>query len=82
MLRCLTFGFNYNWRGGGARGPHDDCVLALAIAHYIRPQHTMKIQTLEIKGTVSWTEDMWEDYNRASPEAREALIALWGKPKA
>ena len=81
ILEMLTFVRNEKMRPEAEPGAHDDCVLALAIAHYIRPQHTMQIQTLEGEGTARWSEDMWEDYNRASPEMRERMIALWGKPK-
>ena len=30
-------------------------------------------------GTV-WTNDMWEDYNKASQAEREMLIRMWGQP--
>ena len=50
-------------------GAHDDCVLSLAIAHYIRPQQSYIAQ----KETVArlWTASMWEDYENASPTERE-----------
>lgn len=35
---------------------------------------------VEQEGTVRWTVDQWEDYDRASPSEREYLIMRWGKP--
>jgi hypothetical protein len=35
---------------------------------------------VEEEGTVRWTVDQWEDYDRASPSEREYLIMRWGKP--
>ncbi|MCL1819410.1 MAG: phage terminase large subunit [Oscillospiraceae bacterium] len=28
-----------------------------------------------------WTEDMWEDYNRAGSDGKKTLIGMWGEPK-
>ena len=60
-------------------GAHDDCVLSLAIAHYIRPQQSYIAQ----KETVArlWTASMWEDYENASPMEREMLRKRWGNPQ-
>ena len=60
-------------------GAHDDCVLSLAIAHYIRPQQSYIAQ----KETVArlWTASMWEDYENASPTEREMLRKRWGNPQ-
>ena len=38
----LTFIVNKNGRAEAEDGYHDDLVMALAIAYYIRPQQTMK----------------------------------------
>lgn len=64
-------------------GAHDDCVMALAIAHYIRPQQSMRIepQAAGAPETRRWSNDMWEDYYNASPEARKELVRKWGEPK-
>ena len=63
-------------------GAHDDCVMALAIAYYIRPQQAMTVR-VENGSAVgkAWTRDMWEDYNRADDEGRRYLLSVWGKPK-
>lgn len=58
-------------------GAHDDCVMALAIAHHIRPQQSYGIETEKRK----WTEEMWEDYNAASVEDRQRMREMWGDPE-
>jgi phage terminase large subunit len=62
-------------------GAHDDCVMALAIAWYIRDQQSMTVRTAAPAGKVKWTADMWEDYNRADRETRELLRQKWGEPR-
>ena len=62
-------------------GAHDDCVMALAIAWYIRPQQRMMVKTPEPEGKAKWTEDMWEDYMSADAEGRKYLRQKWGEPK-
>ena len=61
-------------------GAHDDCVMSLAIAHYIRPQqqYTAVKEDGEAK---KWTASQWEDYENASPAEREMLIKRWGRPQ-
>ena len=55
-------------------------MLALAIAHYIRPQQTMEIKRPRGE-RVRWSQDLWDDYNKAAPAEREAMIRLWGRPE-
>lgn len=62
-------------------GAHDDCVMALAIAWYIRDQQRMTVLTKEPEPVAKWTEDMWEDYYNADEESRRYLITKWGEPK-
>ena len=76
----LTFVRNEQMRPEAEPGAHDDCVMALAIAHYVRPQQSMRLTTPQPGGTARWTSDMWEDWNRASPGDREMLLRLWGRP--
>lgn len=80
LQEMLTFVRNEQFRPEAEEGAHDDCVMALAIAHYIRPHqsYTAKIQEPEKK---KWTKDMIEDYRRASKEGKEYLIKKWGQPK-
>lgn len=61
-------------------GAHDDCVMALAIAFYIRPQQSMKGAEKE-RRRVKWSEDMWEDYYGADEAGRQYLVAKWGEPE-
>lgn len=60
-------------------GAHDDCVMALAIAYYARPQQSMRVAAPE-KAKVEWTQSMWEDYRRASPAEKKMLLERWGHP--
>lgn len=36
---------------------------------------------LDTEKRAAWTDDMWEDYDRASAEERAALEEKWGKPR-
>lgn len=80
LLEMLTFVRNEKLRPEAEPGAHDDCVMALAIAHYIRPQQSMAVRTVQGPEAVKWTEDMWTDYNNARPQEREMLIKMWGDP--
>ena len=83
LMEMLTFIRNEKTlKPEAEEGAHDDCIMALAIAHYIRPQQRMtrEAKSYEVD-TTTWTRDMWDDYNRATPEEREYLIGLWGKPE-
>ena len=79
LLEMLTFVRNEQFRPEAEEGAHDDCIMALAIAHYIRPQQSY---VAAVAGkTAKWTESMWDDYrNASSREEREYLIKKWGKP--
>ena len=59
-------------------GPHDDCIMALAIAYYIRSQQSTAPAPAD---RVKWTESQWEDYNNADYEIRKYLIQKWGEPE-
>ena len=76
----LTFVRNENFRPEAIDGAHDDTVMALAIAHYVRPQQEY-IEAPPQNGQTKWTKDMLEDYENASEELREYLIKRWGQPK-
>lgn len=80
LEEMLTFVRNEDYRPEAEEGAHDDCVISLAIAHYIRP-HQSYLSEREPDPTVEWTESMWEDYNNASDEERHYLISKWGTPK-
>jgi phage terminase large subunit len=61
-------------------GSHDDTVMALCIAHYIRPQQSYLAEP-SAGMSAKWSESQWEDYENASPEQREYLIKIWGNPR-
>lgn len=60
-------------------GAHDDCVISLAIAHFIRPQQSYIAQTTAKQA--KWTASQWEDYENASPAERDMLRKRWGDPQ-
>lgn len=76
----LTFVKNERGRPEAQEGKHDDMVMALAIAYHIRPQQSMSVKSKEAEG-VKWTQDQWDDYNRASARDKEYLISKWGRPR-
>ena len=80
ILEMLTFVRNEKLRPEAEPGAHDDLVMALAIAYYIRPQQTMKLEAPEAE-RYRWTKDMWEDYDRASQQDKAMLIEMWGHPE-
>lgn len=77
----LTFVYDERWKAQAEEGEHDDLVMALAIAHAIRSQQRSAIETAEGSSVARWTEDMWEDFDRAGPEERERMLQLWGAPR-
>lgn len=79
LNEMLTFVRNERGRAEAAQGAHDDCVMALAIAHYIRPQQEMADQPKTGKRAV-WTEDMYQDYENADDSGKQYLIQKWGNP--
>lgn len=80
LTEMLTFVRNEKNRPEAEQGAHDDCVMSLAIAYYIRDQQSGKDEMPEEK-TVKWNKSMWEDYENASENERKYLIKKWGKPE-
>lgn len=80
LQEMLTFVRGEDWKPEAEAGAHDDCVMALAIAHYIRPQQSYLPETDEEEG-VKWSPSQWEDYENASPAERELLLKRWGRPR-
>jgi len=76
----LTFVYNEDWKPQAEQGEHDDLVMSLAIAHYIRGQQSAVAAVTEKAPAVRWTDDQWQDYYNASPADQEMLIKLWGQP--
>lgn len=80
LEEMLTFVRDESFRPEAEEGAHDDCVMALAIAHHIRPGQSC-LKEKDPDATVEWSESMWEDYRSATAEEREMLVKLWGKPR-
>ena len=79
LEEMLTFVRNEKMRAEAEAGAHDDCIMSLAIAHFIRPQQSYLAAAEEKRA--KWTESMWDDYRHASSkEERDYLISKWGKP--
>lgn len=76
----LTFVRDESFRPEAEEGAHDDCVMALGIAHFVRP-HQSYLPERSTENAVKWTKSQWEDYRRASTEEKRMLISKWGKPK-
>ena len=81
LEEMLTFVRDAHMRPAAEPGAHDDCVMALAIAWYIRPSQRMTVLGEKPEGTRRWSEDMWEDYRAADGEERKRMLAVWGTPK-
>lgn len=77
----LTFVYDEKWKPQAEAGEHDDLVMALAIAHRIRSQQSTGMIVKHAAAQAGWTEDMWEDYNKASDAEREFLLQSWGAPQ-
>jgi phage terminase large subunit len=80
LSEMLTFVRNENYRPEAESGAHDDCVMALAIAHHVRPFQSV-LACAEPTPGAEWSESMVEDYRRATPEEREYMLEKWGRPK-
>ena len=79
LYEMLTFARNDQGRAEAVDGAHDDCVMALAIAYYIRTQQSASV-TRSNADKAHWEPDMYEDYYAASASERLKLIAKWGNP--
>ena len=73
----ITFIYNEARRPEASKGAHDDLVMALGIAYYIRGAQSM---TVEVP-SIPWTKDMYEDFRSASREEKKYLLSKWGNPK-
>lgn len=79
LEEMLTFVRSESWKPEAEEGAHDDCVLALAIAHYIRP-HQSYTKEKEEAPLARWSPSQWEDYDNASAAEKQMLIRRWGEP--
>ena len=76
----LTFVRDEHFRAAAADGAHDDCVMSLAIAHYLRP-YQICVAEAPTEKEVVWHESLWEDYRNADEEGRKMLIKRYGHPR-
>ena len=81
IQELLTFTRNADGRAEAEQGAHDDLVMSLAIAWYIRPQQDMAVRIQDVAAKRKWTKDMWDDYRNASEAMRKLMIADWGEPE-
>ncbi len=81
LEEMLTFIRNDKLRAEAEQGAHDDLIMALAIAWYIRSQQTMRVALPATVIRERWTPDMWEDYRRADADLRRVLVEKWGAPR-
>lgn len=79
LQEMLTFVRGEDFRPQAEEGAHDDCVMALAIAYYVRDQQTAAVKKPEPERR-QWSRTMWEDYRRASPAEKKMLKIEWGEP--
>ena len=79
LEEMLTFVRNDKLRPEAEPGAHDDCVMALAIAWYLRPRQRMTALPAG-PSRRRWTEDQWEDYENADAAGKEYLREKWGDP--
>ena len=63
------------------QGAHDDTIMALAIAWYVRPHQSTSVSADGGGDGVVWTRDQGEDYDRADADGKAYLIGKWGKPR-
>lgn len=75
----LSFVYNEHYRPEAEAGKHDDLVMALAIAHYLRDYQSTAITSTSGE-RVKWSQDQWEDYDNASTELQKLLLERWGDP--
>ena len=77
LREMLCFVRDENMRAAAEAGAHDDYVMALAIAHMIRPQQAYIVSSRI--STARWTRSMREDFERASAAEKKYLKSLWGE---
>lgn len=81
IQELLTFTRNQDGRAEAEHGAHDDLVMSLAIAWYVRPQQDMTVRVEKIAQKRKWTQDMWEDYRNASEQLQQMMLQEWGEPE-
>lgn len=80
LEEMLTFVRNEKGRPEAQSGAHDDLIMALAIAYYIRTQQRAYVLPNEGRKT-KWRKDQYEDYRNASAADKKLLLQMWGEPE-
>ncbi len=80
ISEMLTFVRDENFKPCAEEGAHDDCVMALGIAHQLRNFQSCVPAAGEGK-KVKWHKSQWEDYYAADSATRKMLIDKWGNPE-
>lgn len=77
--QCLTFVKNKEGKYEAIEGKHDDKVMSLGIALYSRSQQTFDVPKAPREIKFKWSEDLKEDYRRASKEIKERMLDKYGQ---
>jgi phage terminase large subunit len=78
LHEMLTFVRNEKGRPEAQNGAHDDLIISLAIAHHIRPSHSMRVEKKAKIGT--YTPSMLEDWNNSDAEMKKIMEERYGRP--
>ena len=77
LEEMLTFVRNRKGRPEAQAGAHDDCVLSLAIAFYIRSLSSAAL-SFDLSKMSHWTPDMLDDYENGNENEKRNMERLWG----
>lgn len=79
LEEMLTFVRNEKGRPEAQEGMHDDLIMALAIAFYLRSYQSTAVPGLKPQ-KAEWEDDIWVDYYNADDEGKEFIIKKYGNP--
>lgn len=79
LQEMITFIRNDVGRPEAMPGEHDDCIMALAIAYYIRDQQSFSVKKQAKFDLSKLSKDLQQDYNNANKSQREYLKDKWTK---
>jgi len=79
LEEMLTFVRNDKGRPEAEEGAHDDCIMALAIAYYIRDQQSYTVKKVQKFDLKRLSYDLQQDYNNANKEQKAYLKDKWTK---
>ncbi|MEG1942716.1 MAG: PBSX family phage terminase large subunit [Angelakisella sp.] len=79
LTEMQTFVRNEKGRPEAQSGAHDDLIMGLAIAHYIRPQQSMTVVSKQF--TSKYTPELLDDWNNAGDEVKAIMRQKFGEPE-